>query len=87
MSEVIFRVVKGLVDRVSQREGGGGSSFSYNSCVLKKGHSFIGYPKGRMSREHWVSHSLGLYLLHQILAKARARRASNDCRATRSLFS
>ena len=34
MSEVIFRVAKGLVDRVSQREGGGGgggSSFSYNS--------------------------------------------------------
>ena len=26
MSEVIFRVVKGLVDRVSQREGRGGEA-------------------------------------------------------------
>ena len=59
------------------------------------GHGFKGYPKGRNVERALepscpcvlcISHSLGLYLLHH-LAKARARRASNDCRATRYLFS
>ena len=51
------------------------------------GHGFIGYPKGRN-----VKRALGFSLTGTVstspnLAKARARRASNDCRATRSLFS
>ena len=54
---------------------------------ILKGHGFIGYPKGRN-----VERALGLSLTGTVstspnLAKARARRASNDCRATRSLFS
>ena len=51
------------------------------------GHGFIGYPKGRN-----VERALGFSLTGTVstspnLAKARARRARNDCRATRSLFS
>ena len=51
------------------------------------GHGFIGYPKGRN-----VERALGFSLTGTVstspsLAKARAQRASNDCRATRSLFS
>ena len=51
------------------------------------GHGFIGYPKGRN-----VERALGFSLTGTVstspnLAKARARRASNDCCATRSLLS
>ena len=51
------------------------------------GHGFIEYPKSRN-----VERALGFSLTGTVstspnLAKARARRASNDCRATRSLFS
>ena len=54
---------------------------------ISVGHGFIGYPKGRN-----VERALGFSLTGTVstspnLAKARARRASNDCRATRSLFS
>ena len=50
----------------------------------KMGHGFIGYPKGRN-----VERALGFSLTGTVstspnLAKARARRASNDCRSTRS---
>ena len=55
--------------------------------MLVMGHGFIGYPKGRN-----VERALGISLTGTVstspnLAKARARRASNDCRATRSLLS
>ena len=51
------------------------------------GRGFIGYPKGRN-----VERALGFSLTGTVstspnLAKARSRRASNDCCATRSLFS
>ena len=51
------------------------------------GHGFKGYPKGRN-----VERALGFSLTGTVstlpnLANARAQRASNDCRATRSLFS
>ena len=67
-----------------------------------KGHGFIGYPKGRKSTGTELplcfvyfsltgtvstSPNLGTVSTSPNLAKARARRASNDCRATRSLFS
>ena len=56
----------------------------YGLCL---GHGFIGYPKGQN-----VERALGFSLTGTVstspnLAKARVRRASNDCRATRSLFS
>ena len=39
-----------------------------------------------MSREHWVSHSLGLYLLHQIwLKRKRVARQSLLALRTRAL--
>ena len=34
--------------------------------AMREGHGFIGYSKGRNIERAWVSHSLGLYLLHQI---------------------
>ena len=54
---------------------------------IRMGHGFIGYRKGRN-----VERALGFSLTRIVstspnLAKARARRASNDCRATCSLFS
>ena len=67
------------------------ASFCWMSeYVFPKGHGFIGYPKGQN-----VERALGFSLTETVstspnLAKARARtprRASNDCRATRSLFS
>ena len=50
------------------------------------GHGFIGYPKGRN-----VERALGFSLIGTVstspnLTKARARRASNDCRTTRSFL-
>ena len=56
-------------------------------CDSEIGHGFIGYPKGRN-----VERALGFSLTGTVstspnLAKAQARRASNDSRATRSLFS
>ena len=51
------------------------------------GHGFIGYPKGR-NVERALDFSLtGTVSTSPSLAKVRAQRASNDCRATRSLFS
>ena len=55
--------------------------------IFQIGHGFIGYSKGRN-----VERALGFSLTGTVstspnLAKARARRASNDCRATLSLFS
>ena len=52
---------------------------------MTKGHSFIGYPKGR-NAERALGFSLtGTVSTSPNLAKARARRASNDCRATHSV--
>ena len=55
--------------------------------AFQHGHGFIAYPKGRN-----VERALGFSLTGTVstspnLAKVRARRAINDCRATRSLFS
>ena len=65
------------------------TNFIYFICSRHRamGHGFIRYPKGRN-----VERALGFSLTGTVstspnLAKARARRASNDCRAMRSLFS
>ena len=57
------------------------------TAMIYVGHGFIGCPKGQN-----VERALGFSLTGTVstspnLAKARARRVSNDCRATRSLFS
>ena len=51
--------------------------------MIREGHGFIEYPKGRNVERAQGFSLTGTVSTSPNLAKARARRASNDCRATK----